>query len=102
MPEIISRKEARDRGLKRYFTGKPCKYGHVCERYLCNARCVECERIESSVRVPLYREQNRELLNTKSSARYHKNPEKYKTYARVRRNRLKAAFTALKELGIEV
>jgi hypothetical protein len=34
MPEIISRAEAKARGLTRYFTGKPCKYGHIAERYV--------------------------------------------------------------------
>ena len=40
--EIVSRKEAIERGLKRYFTGKPCKNGHVAERFVSNGRCVEC------------------------------------------------------------
>jgi hypothetical protein len=29
---IITHKEARERGLKRFFTGLPCKHGHVSER----------------------------------------------------------------------
>jgi hypothetical protein len=32
MPEIIVRKEALAKGLKGFFTGKPCKRGHVVER----------------------------------------------------------------------
>jgi hypothetical protein len=28
MPEIIRRQDAMARGLKKYFTGKPCKHGH--------------------------------------------------------------------------
>ena len=40
--EVISRKEAKARGLKRYFTGKPCKHGHVSERYTGSGACVEC------------------------------------------------------------
>ena len=40
--EIVSRKEALERGLKRYFTGKPCKNGHIAERFVSNGRCVEC------------------------------------------------------------
>lgn len=27
---------------KRYFTGKPCKHGHICERYTRSSICVEC------------------------------------------------------------
>lgn len=41
-PEIISRKEAMARGLKRYFTGKPCKRGHVGERAV-NGGCPLCQ-----------------------------------------------------------
>jgi len=46
--EIISRAEARARGLKRYFTGKPCKWGHVCKRIALDAHCAKCkdERIK--------------------------------------------------------
>lgn len=45
--ETISRKEARERGLKRYYTGKPCKYNHVEERLVSNGSCMECARIKS-------------------------------------------------------
>jgi hypothetical protein len=41
--EIITRAEAIQRGLKRYFTGKPCKHGHIAERLLTRT-CVECGR----------------------------------------------------------
>lgn len=42
--EIISWKEACKRGLKRYFTGKPCSYGHVSERQASDRRCVACNK----------------------------------------------------------
>lgn len=38
----ITRQEAIARGLKRYFTGKPCKRGHICDRYVLRRVCVEC------------------------------------------------------------
>ena len=41
---IILRSEARRQGLSRYFTGKPCKRGHVAERYVRNLTCVDCDR----------------------------------------------------------
>src|SRR6478752_5486237 len=41
---IISREEARQKGLKRFFTGKPCKHGHVCERRVDSSECAECGR----------------------------------------------------------
>ncbi len=42
---LVSRKEAKERGLKRYFTGKPCPHGHVCERWTSATGCYECARI---------------------------------------------------------
>ncbi len=40
--KIISREEARAKGLKRYFSGKACKWGHCCERYVSNGVCIKC------------------------------------------------------------
>jgi len=42
--EIISRKEALERGLLHYFTGKPCKYGHTVKRYVKDKKCVDCNK----------------------------------------------------------
>ena len=43
-PSIIGRDEAKALGLKRFFTGEPCKHGHVAERYVGRYGCVECDR----------------------------------------------------------
>jgi len=42
--KIILRSEAKAHGLKRYFSGKPCKHGHVAERFTLSYQCVECNR----------------------------------------------------------
>lgn len=39
---IISRKEAKAKNLKRYFTGVPCTKNHTSERFTSNYLCVEC------------------------------------------------------------
>ena len=39
---IISRQDAIAKGLKRYFTGKPCKHGHVAERFVGSRVCTAC------------------------------------------------------------
>jgi hypothetical protein len=44
-PKPISRELARERGLAGYFTGKPCKHGHVAERLLSNRACVVCAKL---------------------------------------------------------
>lgn len=38
-PELISRSDAKARGLLRYFTGKPCKRGLIAERKTSNGDC---------------------------------------------------------------
>lgn len=43
--DIISRQDAKLQGLTRYFTGKPCKHGHVAERDVNNSGCAECDRL---------------------------------------------------------
>lgn len=40
--EVISRQEAKAKGLDRYFTGKQCKHGHFSERYTKYACCIAC------------------------------------------------------------
>ena len=40
--EIISRKEAKAHGLKRYFTGKSCPHGHIVERFTSGGNCALC------------------------------------------------------------
>ncbi|WP_338928357.1 HNH endonuclease signature motif containing protein [Roseomonas mucosa] len=36
------RDAAREKGEKHYFTGRPCKRGHVCNRTVAHGICVEC------------------------------------------------------------
>lgn len=42
---LISRKIAKCLGMKRYFTGLPCPYGHYSERYVHGYNCISCEKI---------------------------------------------------------
>lgn len=49
---IVSRKEAKEEGLTRYFTGKPCPQGHVSERLVCNACCVKCVHLRNNKSKP--------------------------------------------------
>lgn len=41
--EVMSCPEAKAKGLKRYFTGRPCKNGHVAERLVSNGVCLDCQ-----------------------------------------------------------
>jgi len=42
--DIISREEAIKQSLKFYFTGTPCKRGHIAKRYAKGRTCFECVR----------------------------------------------------------
>ena len=39
--QIVSRAEALTQKLKKYFTGKPCKHGHIAERWI-DGHCTVC------------------------------------------------------------
>ncbi|PKP70967.1 MAG: hypothetical protein CVT82_04170 [Alphaproteobacteria bacterium HGW-Alphaproteobacteria-4] len=70
--EIISRADAKARGLHNYFTGVPCKNGHVAERYVAGTGpCVVCD--------------------AENQTRYKKaNPDKTRAWQRAYRERRKA------------
>lgn len=78
--DIISRKEAKILGLKRYFTGEKCKYGHISERFCSSGRCSECDRILQ--KSPEYRKKRRayEQLDYMREKRsfYNKTPKRKK------------------------
>lgn len=44
MTTLITVEDAKRQGLVRYFTGEPCKHGHVAERYVNGRQCVVCDR----------------------------------------------------------
>ena len=50
--EVISQREATARGLLHYFTGKPCKKGHIDKRLCSSFACMECSRIKSRAETP--------------------------------------------------
>jgi hypothetical protein len=43
----MKRREAKALGLFTYNTGKPCKHGHLSDRYVNGAQCIECASAQS-------------------------------------------------------
>ena len=41
--KVVSRKDALLAGSKRYFTGKPCRKGHIAERLVSDYHCLPCK-----------------------------------------------------------
>jgi hypothetical protein len=81
--DIISRKDAKEQGLKYFDTYKICKYGHQSKRYVSTGGCVQCHEktykenkekyIKSSRK---WRNKNKEKyleINNKSSLKWSKN-----------------------------
>lgn len=76
--KIVSRNDAREQGLTRYFTGKPCKHGHVAQRDVANATCTECKKCYDR---KIYR-LNPEIKKEAQKKRYWINPEKQRQWHR--------------------
>ncbi len=85
---VISRAEAKALGLKRYFTGKPCKWGHVAERLTSNRGCCKCVEDRS-------REYQRQWRTPQKNHKYRqkqltKNPDNFRKCAQRRSRQWRA------------
>ena len=88
------RKQAKLNGEQHYFTGKPCKHGHISKRVTANGACMECDRIKNHRRYEYYKEwvsNNKDKIK-KIAANYQKNnKDKVNSRTAIRRGkRLKA------------
>jgi hypothetical protein len=92
--KVITRQEAIAQGLKHYFTGKPCKHGHLAPRFTNRRQCLECNRLAAAARyfedpqastdkVAAWREVNRESYLAKGRAYYQENKEEILRKSRV-------------------
>src|SRR5690554_4536530 len=91
--QIISRNEATTQGLKWYFTGKPCKHGHVAKRLVSNRSCAECSLEKTRAwassnkdylraEARRWRESNRERRREYNSRWYAENQSRKREYDR--------------------
>lgn len=76
--ELLTRKDALSQGLTHYFSGKPCKRGHVAKRRVDNWTCVECQDTHDRK----YKEGHRDVLVARSSAYYFDHVEEKAAYNR--------------------
>jgi 5-methylcytosine-specific restriction endonuclease McrA len=82
---LISRKEALASGSAKYFTGKPCKRGHISERFVASSNCVACKPVHDAA----YRssEQGRKT-GRKLTAKYReRHPDRVREAVRKRNQR---------------
>lgn len=76
--QIVSRAEAAEGGLTRYFTGQPCKHGHICPRYTRSKICVDCAAANRAQ----WGAANPESVRQGFRRWYDNNPHKWKEGAR--------------------
>jgi 5-methylcytosine-specific restriction endonuclease McrA len=76
--ELVSRKEAIASGKSQYFTGKPCKHGHISARTLSSGVCISC----ATIRTRAWRKLNPERKKESSRQHYRDNESAYKEKAR--------------------
>lgn len=85
----MKKRDAQQQGLKFYCTGKPCKHGHVSDRYTKTGQCIECVKIQSAkwkaentdkqkAAMRKWWENNKELHNTRVKRWQTDNKEKIK------------------------
>lgn len=72
--EVVGRTEAMRLGLTRYFTGKPCKRGHIAERTCSSAICLECGR--EKAREPSFKQKCKEYNESRVEYRKQRYLEK--------------------------
>lgn len=82
---IISRKIAKERGMMRYFTGKPCSHGHLCDRMVVNGACLECNREKDRRNYTNNREKLLEEHKQRAKKYYARKGEEIKVKMRAKR-----------------
>jgi 5-methylcytosine-specific restriction endonuclease McrA len=90
---VLTREEARERGLKQYFSGIPCPQGHIAERRVCNGGCLTCKRIDAKAD----RTANPEKHNAKARKRFAANRDHYNEKHRKWRTEYPAKMAACKK-----
>jgi hypothetical protein len=81
--KVISKKEAESLGLRKYYTGIPCKRGHLSERFIGNGGCCQCKYENEKANPEIkkindkkYRENHKIKIMEKQKEWVKNNPEK--------------------------
>lgn len=85
---IVTKSQARARGLKHYFTGKPCKYHHVDKRFVSSGACFHC----ITLHYKRWRTENTDKVSAATLAWMRAHPEETKANRRASYHRNKDAI----------
>ena len=87
MPKKISRENAKEKNLIKFFTGMSCRNGHISERYVNDGKCVKCISDRFTAYGKKYYQANKERLKPIRKAWWEKNKDKATDYQREYRKR---------------
>lgn len=73
---VISKEDAKASGLNKWFSGKPCRHGHISQRLISSNVCCECRKHVKRKPEPL------ERVRERAAAWRDKNREKTRNYIR--------------------
>lgn len=106
---IISRQTAMEIGLRHYFTGRPCKQGHLSLRSVGRRACLECEREYRLSRKEdiaeykrKYHADNADRLCAKSREWYAENKERASEYSRLHYQANKSRYAERHKAWVDV
>lgn len=97
--QVISRAEAKELGLTRYFTGKPCKYGHVDTRNVYNGDCRLCSHRKFRNWASKPGNRQKAVETARNWAR--RNPDRAKTHAKAKESRRRGAVGKFSKSDID-
>lgn len=69
----VTRSEAKALGAPQYFTGKPCKQGHLAPKFTCSGSCTECLSGRRREYMREWAQKNPEAKKERAAAWYEKN-----------------------------
>ena len=91
----MKRREAKILGMKFYYTGKPCRRGHLSRRRTSSGQCAECARENNQEYMRQLRASKPDVVNACKKAFYQANPTAKSrhdaTYRERNREKLKGA-----------
>lgn len=98
MQEIILRREAKSKGLDRFYTGKPCKRGELSERRTHDGKCLcdPCWEFRRQLKRNHYQE-NKEIVLKRNREWQEKNADRVNEYAKEYREENKASISEQKK-----
>jgi 5-methylcytosine-specific restriction endonuclease McrA len=103
---VITRADALAAGLTRFFTGKPCKHGHLSERTSVNGGCIACnaitalalyhdetpeQRAERNERTKVWKDAHREQVRAEGRAYSQAHREQANAWKAANRDKINAA-----------